>query len=102
MLRKYCMSSEKDWDEGIPLVLFAIRESTQVSLEFSPADLVFGHVVRGPLKVLKEGMLNEKSNAVNVLDFVSRFRDCLHNACNLARESLSIAQEDMKGWKQTS
>lgn len=98
MLRKYCMSSEKDWDEGIPLMLFAIRESTQESLGFSPADLTFGHVFRGPLKVLKDGMLNEKSKGVNILDFVSRFRERLHNVCTLARESLSVAQEDMKGW----
>ena len=26
MLRKYCMDTQKDWDEGVPLVLFVIRE----------------------------------------------------------------------------
>ncbi len=53
MLRKYCMETNKDWDEGIPLVLFAVRESVQESLGFSPAEMVFGHTVQGPLKVLK-------------------------------------------------
>lgn len=47
------MDTQADWDKGIPFVLFAIRETTQESLGFSPADLVFGHSVRGPLKVMK-------------------------------------------------
>ncbi len=58
MLRKYCMDTGNDWDEGTPLVLFAVREAVQDSLGFSPADLVFGHSVRGPLKMLKEDMLS--------------------------------------------
>lgn len=40
----------KDWDDGIPLLMFAAREAVQESLGFSPAQLVFGHEVRGPLK----------------------------------------------------
>ncbi len=32
MLRKYCMETSKDWDEGTPLVLFAVREAVQDSL----------------------------------------------------------------------
>ena len=34
-------------------MVFAVREAVQGSLGFSPADLVFGHTPRGPLKVLK-------------------------------------------------
>ena len=40
LLRKYCLDSEKDWDEGVPLILFAARETVQESLGFSPAELV--------------------------------------------------------------
>ena len=50
MIRSYCFDTEKDWDEGIHL-LFAVRESVQESLGFSPFELVFGHTVRGPLKL---------------------------------------------------
>ncbi len=25
MLKKYCQETDKDWDEGVPLVLFAVR-----------------------------------------------------------------------------
>ena len=60
MLRKYCLESETDWDEGGPLVLFAARETVQESLGFSPAELVFGHTVRGPMKVLKKQLLSQE------------------------------------------
>ena len=54
MIRSYCFDTEKDWDEGIHLLLFAVRESVQESLGFSPFELVFGHSVRGPLKLERE------------------------------------------------
>ena len=54
MIRSYCFDTNRDWDEGIHLLLFAVWESMQESLGFSPFDLVFGHSVRGPLKLFKE------------------------------------------------
>ena len=45
MIRFYCSDTEKDWDDGIHLLLFAVRESVQESLGFSPFELVFGHTV---------------------------------------------------------
>ena len=45
MLRAYCANNDKDWDEGVHLVLFAAREAVQESLGFSPFQLVFGHTV---------------------------------------------------------
>ncbi|KAJ8038347.1 hypothetical protein HOLleu_15742 [Holothuria leucospilota] len=59
MLKTYCHDNERDWDEGIPFVMFAARESMQESLGFSPFELVFGHTVRGPLKLLKEKWLSD-------------------------------------------
>ena len=29
MIRSYCFDTEKDWDEGIHLLLFAVRESVK-------------------------------------------------------------------------
>ena len=54
MIRPYCFDTEKNLDEGIHLLLFAVRESEQESLGFSPFELVFGHTVHEPLKLLKE------------------------------------------------
>ena len=43
MMRCYCLGFEKDWDEGVHLLMFAARESVQEALGFSPFELVFGH-----------------------------------------------------------
>ncbi len=40
MMRTYCLETEKDWDDGVHLLLFAARESVQDSLGFSPFELV--------------------------------------------------------------
>ena len=73
MIRSYCFDTEKDWDEGIHLLLFAVRESVQESLGFSPFELVFGHTVRGPLKLLKEKFLSDDDSSLNLLQYVSDF-----------------------------
>ena len=62
LLRAYFYEQEKDWDEAIHF-LFAIRESVQESLGFSPFKLVYGREVQGPLKFLKEHWLEEDESA---------------------------------------
>ena len=96
MMRIYCFQTEKDWDEGIHLLLFAARESVQESLGFSPFELVFGHTVRGPLKLVKEKLLSGGSESINLLQYVSDFRTKLFRACELARANLSSSQKSMK------
>ena len=96
MIRMYCQETEKNWDEGIHLLLFAARDSVQESLGFSPFELVFGHTVRGPLKLLKEKLLEDDDCALNLLEYVSDFRGKLTEACDLARKNLKSAQNCMK------
>ena len=91
MIRSYCFDTEKDWDEGIHLLLFALRESVQESLGFSLFDLVFGHTVRGPLKLLKEKFLSQEDTPLNLLQYVSDFRSRLLTACEAAKSFLKKA-----------
>ena len=74
MIKIYCFGPGKDWDEDIHLLLFAVRESVQESLGFSSFELVFGHNVRGPLKLLKEKILAEKNTQLNLLQYVADVR----------------------------
>lgn len=97
MLRTYCLEYSNDWDEGVHLLLFAVREVVQESLGFSPAELVFAHTVRGPLKLLQEKWVGH-SEPQNLLDYVCNFREKLHRACELAKESMAVAQGKMKRW----
>ena len=63
----YCFETEKDWGKGIHLLLFATRESVQESLGFSLIELVFGHTVRGPFKLLKEKSSSRSTESINLL-----------------------------------
>lgn len=63
---------DKDWDEAVPLALFAIRDAVQESTGFSPFELVYGHEVRGPLRMLKEKWLGNH-DVPGVLDYVTMF-----------------------------
>ena len=69
MIRSYCFDTNRDWDEGVHLLLFAVRESVQESLGFSPFELVFGHSVRGPLKLFKEKLLSHDDVSLNLLQY---------------------------------
>ena len=96
MIRTYCFDTEKNWDEGIPLLLFAVREPVQESLGFSPFELVFGHSVRGPLKLMKVKLLSEEPTSFNLLNYVSDFKLKLSKACELAQKNLKSSQKKMK------
>ena len=97
MMKAYCTTEGKDWDEGIPLLLFAARESIQESLGFSPFELVFGHLPRGPLKLFKECWLDDDPEK-SVLVHVSDVRERLRKAKEFALKNLKSAQHRMKVW----
>ena len=97
MMRAYCIEHDKDWDQGIHLLLFATREAVQESLGFSPFELIFGRTVRGPLKLLKESWLAEDTPD-NLLDQVADLRYRLLRANELARKNLEKSQQKMKTW----
>ena len=80
MIRSYCFDTGKDWDEGIHLLHFAVRESVQESLGFNPFELVFGHTVRRPFKLIKEKFLSQEDTPLNLLQYVSDFRSKLLTA----------------------
>jgi hypothetical protein len=40
IMKTFCLDSHKDWDNGVRMLLFAVRETFQESLGF---ELVFGH-----------------------------------------------------------
>lgn len=50
---------------------------------------MFGHTVRGPLKLLKEKwMIETGTSDLNLLEYVSDFKETLYTACKLAQENL--------------
>ncbi|XP_042877710.1 KRAB-A domain-containing protein 2-like [Penaeus japonicus] len=82
----------KDWDEGIPLVLYALRSSKQESLGCSPNELLFGKEVRGPLKLLFDSWV-DMENDVELTEYVSKLKDRLKQFKSLQVENLAMSPE---------
>ena len=95
MLTKYCFETEKDWDDGVPYMLFYTREACQESLGFSPNELLFGRELRGPLKLLYESW-TEEPNRVPLLDYVQNLRNKLQETQKFAFDNLKLSQKKMK------
>lgn len=95
MLRTYCLSTGKGW-EGLPFLRFAVRETVQESLGFSLSDLLFGHTVREPLKLLQEQLISRTPLTTNLFDYVSNFRERLHSACDIAKAHIVHTLSKMK------
>lgn len=51
-------------------MLFACCEVVQKSIGFSPGELMFGHEMRGPLKVLKERLITPENDAKSLPEYV--------------------------------
>ena len=78
------------------MLLFTARGVVQESLGFSPFELVFGHTVEGPRKLLKEKLLVDDESSVNLFQYISDFHTKLTKAYNLARDNLKSVQNCMK------
>ena len=98
MLRKTVTEEGKNWDKLLPYVLFAYREVPQVSTGFSPFELLYGRVVRGPLDVLRESWeANEKSNE-SVVSHILSIRERMARMMEMARENEARAKDQQKKW----
>lgn len=95
MIKTYIYENEKDWDVGLPFLLFAARNSVHESLGFSPAELVFGHKVRGPLKLLRDRCF-EVQVSEDILSYVAKMKARLRNAIDIAHQNLDQSQTKMK------
>lgn len=69
MLQRCCLETGRDWDDGLPFMLFAIRDARQESL-----------------KLLQERFIGGTSPKTDFLSFVSKCRTRVHSAtCELPR-----------------
>lgn len=95
MLSKYCLQSA-ELKRSLSLCFQPMRPCRN-PLGLIPAALVFRHTHRGPLKTLAEKLLSTyPSPQTCVLEYLSRFREQLHNAKVVDKESLSSSQDAMK------
>ena len=100
MLKRLSAERPKDWDRYIDPLLFAYREVPQHSTGFSPFELLFGRVVRGPMTILKEYWTSEKANdeTKTSYQYVLDLKDRIESTCELARTELRKSQVRYKSY----
>ncbi|XP_041470756.1 uncharacterized protein LOC121420251 [Lytechinus variegatus] len=90
MLKRMCAERPSDWDRYVEPLLFAIRESPQESLGFSPFELLYGRKVRGPMAILKELWTGnvDVAETKTTYEYVLELRNRLEETCQEAHRSL--------------
>lgn len=93
MLRKMCQDHPKEWDKYIPALLFAYRDLPNVSTGFSPFELMFGRIPRGPISILADIWTGDKANDEKCYthDYVFQLRNKIKDTCMIAQENVKDA-----------
>ena len=100
MLQKAATKEGRDRDKMIPFLLFAYREVprevSQSSTGFSPFELLYGKLVRGPLDVLRESWDVSTKTKESVVSCVLSIRDKLDTMYSLVADNLREAKKIQK------
>ena len=96
-LSTYVSKNQKDWDEFIPLILFAHRTSVLDETGDSPFYVLYGREPRLPID-LKYLPAAADDLSTSVLDYRKRVVEKVELAQNLARENLQRVQQKMKDY----
>ena len=94
MLRAHCTERQNDWDKELPFILFAIRDSVQEVLGYSPFELVYRYELRNPLKIAKEQW--EDPRTETVANYVGNLQKRLESARKTAENHMRKSQEKMR------
>ena len=70
LLRKFVDDNVRDWDKYIPFILFAYREVPSSSTGYSPFELLYGRMIRGPLSVIKDNWMSKNTGEQNLLSYI--------------------------------
>ena len=96
-LSMYVAKNQKDWDDFIPLILFARRTSVSEAIGDSPFYVLYGREPRLPIDV-KYLRLDSDNMSSSVLEHRKRVVEKVEMAQNLARENLQRSQQKMKDY----
>ena len=96
MLRKFVGECTEYWDKYLPYLLFAYREVPCQSTGYSPFELLYGRTIRGPLAVIKETWLVDKSPETNLVTHVIEVRRRMAAMKEAVTDSLKTNQAKQK------
>jgi len=100
MIRKFIHDNPSDWDKYIDFLLFAMRETTNTSTNFSAFEMVFGRKVTGPLCLQRQSWENgsfvDQKLKVPAAKYVHELAKKLQVTQAAARENVAKSQARMK------
>ena len=92
MLKKLMDRRPKDWDRYLPGALFAYREIPQESTKFSPFELLYGRVPKGPTQLLFDCWTGEShSDPKLVSEYVQNLKESMTEMVQLAQDAVQSA-----------
>ena len=80
----------------LPYLLFAYREVPCQSTGYSPFELLYGRMVRGPLAVIKETWLEKQPSEKSLVSHVLEIRRRLATMQKAVQERMKSTQETQK------
>ena len=98
LLRKYVNETNKDWDEGMDLLMYILRSVPNESTGISPFELMFGRKPRTNLSMVKENLLNKtfEDQQASVFQYLNKLKEKLIYMYDFVRENLKVSQTHMK------
>ncbi|KAL1254314.1 hypothetical protein QQF64_016543 [Cirrhinus molitorella] len=82
---------QRDWDQHLPLVLWAYRTAVQESSQCTPAALMFGRELRTPVDLVFGSAPEPEIEGGPELEYFRRLKERLNTVHQLAREALENA-----------
>ena len=101
MLKKLMSSRPKDWDRYLTGALFAYREIPQEAAWFSPFELLWGRVPKGPTQLLYESWTGDRAtpNSVPTSQYVQELENTLSEIVKLAMNAVQSAGKKSRLYK---
>ena len=101
MLAQYVGTSQTDWDQWLPSVLFAYRTAVHESTGFSPYQLLFGRDPKQPIDFSIPAPLSQTVPAFNH-SYFSALKRSMESIRDQARSNLRHAQSKQKAYHDQS
>ena len=98
MIKKLSMDNPSSWDKLLQCALFAYREVPQETTGFSPFEMVYGSLPRGPLALLRDLWLVPSSaeKSQSAYEYVDVLKKRIKYSCQLANDRTESQMETSK------
>lgn len=95
IITKTCQE-DKQWEDVLPVALFACRDAPHAATGLSPFEILFGWQVRGPTSILKEIWTTPKRTPASVVAYLEKLRTRMELTTQVVAELDAKAKESSK------